>query len=80
MKNQQRQNVSKRQDYKEIVKEALYKVKVYKAHKYEFARLNGYQNYSFLTAKNNDKITLRKRTTYIKNEYLCNRNKKNKEI
>lgn len=55
-------------------------MKVYKAHKYEFARLNGYQNYSFLTAKNNDKITLRKRTTYIKNEYLCNRNKKNKEI
>lgn len=55
-------------------------MKVYRALKYEFTSLEGTENNSFLTAKNNYKITLRKRTTYIKIAYLCIRNKKNKKI
>ena len=75
-----RQNVSKTKGYGKQFKGSLYKMKVYRARKYEFASLEGTENNSFLTAKNNYKITLRKRTTYIKIAYLCIRNKKNKKI
>lgn len=41
-----------------------------------FQRKTARINFSFLEAKNNYKITLRERTTYMKNAYLCNRKQK----